>query len=165
MAFRFPSPRSIGPCVQPGCFCRPEPRPGQTSTCSCLTYHSTAHGSGTRGRGRGPSCCVPTLAVVKSCHVVSWLLSGIQTLRGAVASVGMDRTMALGLASGSWGGGGLRTADAMEKVGTDWEFGGNHVSDGEWLAETGRGGRDRGRLPDGGMWNLRMASTEERGLG
>lgn len=69
-----------------------------------------------------------------------------------------------GLASGSWGGG-LRTADAMEKVGTDWEFGGNHVSDGEWLAETGRGGRDRERLPDGGMWNLRMASTEERGLG
>lgn len=106
MAFRFPSPRCIGPCVQPGCFCRPEPRPGQTSTCSCLTYTArhTAYGSGTRGRGRGPSCCVPTLAVVKSCHVVSWLLSGIQTLRGAVASVGMDGTMALGLASGSWGG-------------------------------------------------------------
>lgn len=89
---------------------------------------------------------LPTLAVVKSCQVMSWLLGGIQTLRGAVASDGISGTMAPGLAFGrrQGHGGKLRTADAMEKVGTDWEFGGmrtwtrrNHVSDSEWLAETG----------------------------
>lgn len=65
-----------------------------------------------------------------------------------MASDGISGTMAPGLAFGrrQGRGGKLRTADAMEKVGTDWEFGGmrtwtrrnhNHVSDSEWLAETG----------------------------
>lgn len=41
---------------------------------------------------------LPTLAVVKSCQVMSWLLGGIQTLGGAVASDGISGTMAPGLA-------------------------------------------------------------------
>lgn len=89
--------------------------------------------------------CTRTLAVVKSCLVMSWLLSGIQTLGGACGKRGHGRDdgarSGVWTAAGSWGE--LRTADAMEKVGTDWEFGGmrtwtrrNHVSDGEWLVET-----------------------------
>lgn len=72
MAFRFPSPRSIGPCVQPGCFCRPRatPRPDQHLFVSHIPQHGTRQRNEGAGEGSIVLCTDLGSREIMSCRVV-----------------------------------------------------------------------------------------------